>query len=226
MTVTRYLGGTRRKLADWAGIQKQDPRTKVGKTLDFHSSNTSLPRLPSRNAMPATGESKLWVVYNCFLRKHVQQRPTDKTSFWMQFEKRGRGLLQEAEWDWGRVSYWLKARRGIFFPPRFQPTNDSHSLRKAYRSNPRPIFFKLHTCSCYSMYTCKMTYVPSLSLLPYTKVTLLTSSTSARLLRPLTNVIYLSSPFFNCIQKAMTFACLSWNVGLKNPDLYYYAEVG
>ena len=116
MTVTRYLGGTRRKLADWAGIQKQDPRTKVGKTLDFHSSNTSLPRLPSRNAMPATGESKLWVVYNCFLRKHVQQRPTDKTSFWMQFEKRGRGLLQEAEWDWGRVSYWLKARRGNFFP--------------------------------------------------------------------------------------------------------------
>ena len=48
-------------------------------------------------------------------------------------------------------------------------------------------------------------YFPSLSPLPYTKVTL---SHQGR---------YLSSLFPNCIQKPVTFACLSWDVRLKKP---------
>ena len=87
------------------------------------------------------------VVYNCFLRKLVQLRHTDVTSFSMQFEK-------EDVDNWGKLSRvrvvcWLKARRGkrIFSglilslcPPCFQPTNDSPLLRKASHTNQLPLF--------------------------------------------------------------------------------------
>ena len=37
---------------------------------------------------------------------------------------------------------------------------------------------------------------------------------------------YLSSLFFNCIQKAVTSSRFSWDIGLtKNPDLYYYERM-
>ena len=48
------------------------------------------------------------------------------------------------------------------------------------------------------------TFFPSFFPLPYTRVT-----------PPLSLMSYLSSLSSNCIQKAMTFACLSWDVGLK-----------
>ena len=41
------------------------------------------------------------VVYSCFLWKLVRHRHTDVTSFCMQFEKIGLGLLQEAFWSKG-----------------------------------------------------------------------------------------------------------------------------
>ena len=44
---------------------------------------------------PATAPGTTRVVYNCFFRKLVQQRRTN-VQFSMQFEIKGRGLLQEA----------------------------------------------------------------------------------------------------------------------------------
>ena len=41
-------------------------------------------------------------------------------------------------------------------------------------------------------------------------------------LTPLSKVANLGLYFLNCIQKAVMIACLSRDVGSKNPDLYYY----
>ena len=109
-----------------------------------------------------------------FLRKLVRQGCTDVTSFCMQFEKWGRGLLQKAfpsegksfaGWKrGGKRKYWswkMEVNIGVlpvikanaqdltvyvfsFFPSLFKPTKHSPSLWKASRSNPCP-FFKLHS---------------------------------------------------------------------------------
>ena len=52
--------------------------------------------------------AKCLVVYSFFLRKLVRQRRTEVTSFCMQFEKIGHGLLWEAFWSEGVA---LKAER-------------------------------------------------------------------------------------------------------------------
>ena len=44
---------------------------------------------------------KLSSVHLFYLRKLVQQQSTDVTSFCMQFQKRGSGLLREAFWSEG-----------------------------------------------------------------------------------------------------------------------------
>ena len=79
--------------------------TIVLDNLRSSKSNTTL-SIPSsfqnifgvlKNTNPSKKQQDLeLVVYNCFLRKLFQQRCTDVTSFYMQFEKRGRRLLQEA----------------------------------------------------------------------------------------------------------------------------------
>ena len=92
-----------------------------------------------------------WYTIVFFLPKLVMHWCTDMTSFSMQFEKRGRGLLWEAfrgegECFVGRKTLMLTSifqdRYFLFFPS-FWPTKHSFSLWNASRYNPSPLFFKL-----------------------------------------------------------------------------------
>ena len=67
------------------------------------------------------------------------------TSFCLQFEKGGRGLLQEAPQSEGGVYRLLKTRGGSF-PPHFQPTTE-----KLLAVTHIPLFqtaYKMMSCWC------------------------------------------------------------------------------
>ena len=76
-----------------------------------------------------------------FLWKVVRQNDTDVTSFCMQFEKLGPGLLREALFIIIARVFTAFSRTDPF-PPLFWLTTHSPSLLKASRSNLHPTFLK------------------------------------------------------------------------------------
>ena len=125
--------------------------------------------------------------------KVIRQNRTNVTSFCIQFEKVGCGLLRETFWREGEC--FVSQKRGgggrkdqssiasvftefsrtdpFFFPPLYWLTKYSPSLQKAYLSNPRPTFSNCMKNNVTLMSFCLTTFCKKKQL--YTTVTAVAS---------------------------------------------------
>ena len=90
-----------------------------------------------------------------FLRKVIRQSQTDLTSFRMQFDKIGRGLLSRCATIFTSV---FQDRSFFISPSLFWQTKHSPSLRKASHNNPCSIFSNCMQNDVTSVWLCLTTF--------------------------------------------------------------------